>query len=154
MRSFNQRAANFGPDAWRTAANWSVDWSWWAADPRERELSDRLQAFFASQGMDTYGNRFTLDGTRLSDAHSTALVATNAVASLAATNPRAAQFVAALWKRGHSVGPVPLLRRPVVPDGIDALRRRVPHLDPGVGRQPLNREAPRGCGGRLARAWR
>jgi oligosaccharide reducing-end xylanase len=91
--------ANFGPDAWRTAANWSVDWSWWAVDPRERELSDKIQAFFESQGMDTYGNRFTLDGKPLGGTHSTALVATNAVASLAATHrKRAKEFVEALWK--------------------------------------------------------
>ena len=90
---------NFGPDAWRTAANWSVDWAWWAADPRERELSDKIQAFFESQGMDAYGNMYTLDGKPLGGAHSTALVATNAVASLAATNrERAAKFVDALWK--------------------------------------------------------
>lgn len=95
---FNPRSGNFGPDAWRTAANWSVDWSWWAADPRERELSDRIQAFFESKGLATYGNRWSLDGTTQLDApHSTALVATNAVASLAATNPRAASFVDALW---------------------------------------------------------
>jgi oligosaccharide reducing-end xylanase len=94
----NPRSATFGPDAWRTAANWSVDWSWWAADPRARARSDRIQAFFESKGLDTYGNRWTLDGTtQLDDSHSTALVATNAVASLAATDPRAARFVEALW---------------------------------------------------------
>jgi oligosaccharide reducing-end xylanase len=97
--SFNRRSSTFGPDAWRTAANWSVDWSWWAADPRERDLSDRIQAFFESKGLDTYGNRWALDGSaELETNHSTALVATNAVASLAATNPRAARFVEALWK--------------------------------------------------------
>jgi oligosaccharide reducing-end xylanase len=90
---------NFGPDAWRTAANWSVDWSWWAADPRERALSDRIQAFFESQGTETYGNRYTLDGKPLGGSHSTALVAANAVAGLAAANrERAAKFVEALWK--------------------------------------------------------
>ena len=88
---------NFGPDAWRTAANWSVDWSWWAADPRERDLSDRIQGFFERQGMESYGNRFTLDGNPVGGTHSTALVATNAVASLAATDPRASKFVEALW---------------------------------------------------------
>ena len=94
--SFNQRSSTFGPDAWRTAANWSVDWSWWAADPRERALSDRIQAFFESQGR--YGNRYTLDGQQLGADHSTALVATNAIASLAATDrTRAAKFVAELW---------------------------------------------------------
>lgn len=59
--SFNRRSSTFGPDAWRTAANWSVDWSWWAADPRERGLSDRIQAFFESKGLDTYGNRWALE---------------------------------------------------------------------------------------------
>ena len=96
--SRNQRSSTFGPDAWRTAANWSVDWSWWEADPRARALSDRIQAFFESKGLDTYGNRWTLDGaTELESNHSPALVATNAIASLAATHPRAARFVEALW---------------------------------------------------------
>jgi oligosaccharide reducing-end xylanase len=91
------RNANFGADAWRTAANWSVDWSWWAADPRERQLSDRIQAFFESKGLDSYGSQFTLDGNPVVNSHATALVAANAVASLAATDPRAAKFVDALW---------------------------------------------------------
>ena len=51
--------AHFGPDAWRTAANWSVDWSWWAADPRERQLSDRLQAFFESPREPTQNRSLT-----------------------------------------------------------------------------------------------
>jgi endo-1,4-beta-D-glucanase Y/Tol biopolymer transport system component len=103
--SRNQRAATFGPDAWRTAANWSVDWSWWAADPRERDLSDRIQAFFESKGLETYGNRWTLDGkTELETSHSPALVATNAVASLAATHARAARFVEALWNTDVPAG--------------------------------------------------
>ncbi len=92
------RGDAFRHDAWRTAGNWSVDWSWWAKDPRERELSDRLQAFFESQGMEAYADQFALDGTVLGGGHSTGLVATNAVASLAATNgPRARKFVEALW---------------------------------------------------------
>ena len=77
--------------------NWSVDWSWWAKDARERELSDRLQAFFASKGMETYGSLYTLAGEQLSTARAPGLIATNAVASLAATNPRAKEFVKALW---------------------------------------------------------
>jgi oligosaccharide reducing-end xylanase len=91
------RGANFQYDAWRTAMNWSVDWSWWARDARERQLSDRLQAFFESKGLSTYGNLYTLDGKDLGKDHSTGLVAMNAVASLAATAPRARQFVEALW---------------------------------------------------------
>ena len=87
-----------------TDANWAVDWSWWAADPRELELSDRIQGFFESQGMETYGNRFTLDGKPLGGTHSTALVAANAVASLAARDLRAKKFVEALWNAGIPSG--------------------------------------------------
>jgi endo-1,4-beta-D-glucanase Y len=88
---------NFQYDAWRTAMNWSVDWSWWAKDTRERVVSDRLQAFFDAKGLANYGNRYTLDGNQIGDSHSEGLVAMNAVASLAATQPRTRQFVEALW---------------------------------------------------------
>ena len=51
--------------------------------------------------MDKYANQFTLDGTVLNvsrQAHSTGLIGTNAVASLAATDrERATKFVEALW---------------------------------------------------------
>jgi len=89
--------ASFQYDAWRTAMNWSVDWAWWAKDARERQLSDKLQAFFESKGVSTHGNRFTLDGNQFSDDHSPGLVAMNAVTSLAATHPRAQKFVEELW---------------------------------------------------------
>ena len=87
---------NFSYDAFRTAGNWSVDWSWWGKDPRERELSDKMQAFFESKGTN-YGCQFTLDGKTLEDRHAQGLVAVNAVASLGATNPRARKFVEELW---------------------------------------------------------
>ncbi len=94
---WDQGAAEFRFDAWRTAMNWSVDWSWWGKDQQERELSDRLQAFFATQGMSDYGCQFTLAGKPLDDRHAPGLVAMNAVASLAATNPLSKEFVQALW---------------------------------------------------------
>jgi len=94
---WNPRSANFQVDAWRTAMNWSMDWAWWAKDTREQQLSDRLQALFESQGMSDYKSHFKLDGTPTGGAHSTGLVAMNAVASLAATHERSKQFVEALW---------------------------------------------------------
>jgi oligosaccharide reducing-end xylanase len=100
------RATNFSFDAFRTAGNWSVDWSWWAKDPRERELSDKLQAFFESKGMTNYGCQFTLDGNQFDNRHAQGLVAVNVVASLAATHPRSKEFVKALWNTP-------------VPDGIE-----------------------------------
>jgi len=88
---------NFEYDSWRNVMNWSVDWAWWAKDKRERQLSDRIQAFFESKGIDSYGDLFTLDGRQLDNDHSAGLVAMNAVAGLAATNPRASKFVEDLW---------------------------------------------------------
>lgn len=94
--SHGSYSTNFSYDAFRTAGNWAVDWSWWGKDPRQRELSDRLQAFFESQGTN-YGCVFTLDGKKLEDRHAQGLVAINAVASLSATHPRAKKFVEELW---------------------------------------------------------
>ena len=94
---WNKQSVHFRFDAWRTAMNWSVDWSWWARDSRETQLSDRLQAFFESKGLASYGNQFTLEGSQLDSAHSAGLVAMNAVAGLAATHPRSRDFVEALW---------------------------------------------------------
>ena len=87
---------NFSYDAFRTAGNWSVDWSWWGKDARQRDLSDKLQAFFESQGTN-YGCVFTLEGKALETRHAQGLVAVNAVASLAATHPRWKSFVEELW---------------------------------------------------------
>jgi oligosaccharide reducing-end xylanase len=88
----------FGYDSWRTASNWSVDWSWWRKAPQEQQLSDRIQAFFRAQGLGTYSDLYTLAGKSLLAHHSPGLVATNAVASLAATDPKSKEFVQALWE--------------------------------------------------------
>jgi len=100
------QSGEFGYDAWRTASNWSVDWSWWHKEPAEQELSDRIQRFFASQGIDKYGPVYTLDGKDMGatpglthEDHPAGLAGTNAVAGLAATDrARAKEFTEALWK--------------------------------------------------------
>jgi oligosaccharide reducing-end xylanase len=102
---WHRTSTNFLADAWRTTMNWSLDWAWWQADPRQKELSNRLQTFFAAQGMTTYASRFTLAGQPLGNDHSTGLMAMNAVASLAADQPRAAEFVTALWNAPVPSGP-------------------------------------------------
>lgn len=88
----------FGADAWRTATNIAVDYAWFAADPWEIEQSNRLQAFFHAQGMGTYADKWRVDGSEaLTPWHSLGLVATNAVASLAATEPIAWEFIEEFW---------------------------------------------------------
>ena len=97
-REGNPGGGDFRYDAWRAAMNWSVDYAWWAADPRAIKRSDRLQAFFEKQGLGSYVNRYHLDGRPIGNDHSPGLVATNAVASLAASDARAWRFVDELWR--------------------------------------------------------
>ncbi|MBZ5495677.1 MAG: hypothetical protein LAP85_04695 [Acidobacteriia bacterium] len=89
----------FREDAWRCAMNWAVDWSWFAKDPRQQELTDRLQKFFESMGIDTYDDNWSLDGQPLCRRHSPGLVATTGWASLCATDKeRGKKFAEELWK--------------------------------------------------------
>jgi oligosaccharide reducing-end xylanase len=95
---FNGTPTPFSYDSWRSVSNWSVDYSWWHKDPRETVLSDRIQKFLDSQGIDKFDDRYTLDGKPLSTRHSPGMVATTAVGSLAATDGQVAKaFVDALW---------------------------------------------------------
>lgn len=103
------QSSQFGYDAWRVARNWSVDWSWWRKAPSEQVLSDRIQKFFQSQGMDSYGAIYSLDGKPIPvpnrpgvtpESHPAGLIGTNAVAGLAARDPvRARLFTEALWNQ-------------------------------------------------------
>jgi oligosaccharide reducing-end xylanase len=88
---------DFRFDAWRTLSNVAVDYAWFAADPWQVEQSNRVLDFLASQG-DRYPNQYTLDGSPLSNDHSTGLAAMAAVAALAAEPDKGAPFVQALWE--------------------------------------------------------
>jgi endo-1,4-beta-D-glucanase Y len=88
---------SFRFDAWRVIQNIAVDYYWFKGDPWEVEEANRLQNFFAGQGITTHGNQYTLSGTQLSSSHSVGLVAMNAVASLIATNTRTMDFVRHFW---------------------------------------------------------
>jgi len=97
-------SVDFRYDAWRTAMNWSMDWAWWGKDTRQVGLSNRLQAFFAAEGMTTYESLYTLEGEKLGGGQTTALVAMNATAGLAADHPRKHDFTRALWARQPPTG--------------------------------------------------
>lgn len=98
IMGFNGQPTSFGYDSWRSVSNWAVDYSWWRKDPQEVELSDRIQKFLYSQGINTFDDRYTLDGKPLSSRHSIGMVSTTAVGSLAATpGPVSKAFIQALW---------------------------------------------------------
>ncbi len=95
--SFNPPSNEFRSDAWRTAMNWSMDYAWFAASAQEKNLSDCIQAFFESQGVSTYPSYYIISGSSTGGSHSPGLIATNAAASLAATNRRAWKFIDEMW---------------------------------------------------------
>jgi oligosaccharide reducing-end xylanase len=94
----------FEYDAWRIAMNIGMDYAWWAADSWQQTFADRIQAFFVSKGVATYGNRWTLDGTQRGADHSPGLVGCNAVASLAATHENAGKFIEDFWNISMTTG--------------------------------------------------
>ncbi|MGF7182215.1 oligosaccharide reducing-end xylanase [Tunturiibacter psychrotolerans] len=102
--SFNHFSTDFSYDSWRTASNWSVDASWWAKSPEESELSNRIQQFLFAQDLAKFDDQYTLAGLPLSQRHSVGMVATMAVASLAATNNHANAFVENLWNSATPYG--------------------------------------------------
>jgi len=98
--------AEFDYDAWRIALNIGFDYSWWAADPWQITQSDRIQSFFHSKGVESYGSLWTLDGqvrNNNSD-HSPGLVGCNAVASLAASQAITWDFVEDFWNTSTTEG--------------------------------------------------
>jgi oligosaccharide reducing-end xylanase len=101
--SWDPKTVNFRYDAWRTAMNWGVDNAWWAKDPRQVELSNRLLGFFAGQG-EQYPSNYELSGTPTNGDHSLGLVATNAAAALAASDPGAGRFVNELYEAQPPTG--------------------------------------------------
>ncbi|MFT3894390.1 MAG: glycosyl hydrolase family 8 [Anaerolineales bacterium] len=94
----------FRYDSFRVGANVGVDYAWFRPDEWHVEQSNRLLKFFASQGMDSYPNQYKIDGTSLTSDRSSGLIATNAVAALAADRSVGEPFVEALWNMDVPTG--------------------------------------------------
>ncbi|GAD01157.1 glycosyl hydrolase family 8 [Agarivorans albus] len=96
---FQAWKTTFQYDAWRTVGNAAMDFAWWQKDPWQTQYVNSLQAFFKSEGIDSYSSLYELNGTpyQNNSDHSPGLVAMNALASLAANDQQAWEFVQALW---------------------------------------------------------
>ena len=95
---------NFRYDAFRVGANVGMDYVWFAPGNWHVEQANRLLSFFASQGMDDYKAEYTLDGNPEVGHRSSGLMATNAVAALAADREIGEPFVQALWEASVPTG--------------------------------------------------
>lgn len=90
--------SHFYSDAYRVAANIGMDWSWFQKDVWQIEECNRIQRFFRDIEVSDY-RRYTIDGQPFDEPalHPIGLLATNAMASLAADGPDAEYFVRLFW---------------------------------------------------------
>ena len=95
---------NFRYDAFRVGANVGVDYVWFRPSEWHVEQSNRLLDFFASQGIDDYKAEYLLTGEPQVGHRSSGLIATNAVAALAADREKGEPFVQALWDQELPTG--------------------------------------------------
>jgi oligosaccharide reducing-end xylanase len=99
--------ATFEPEGDRALINMALDRIWvgdsqsWVVDE-----GDRLLRFFYSQGLDSYGKIYALDGSPGSDqSHDPSLVAANGAIALISTNEHRAEFINAVWELTLLTGP-------------------------------------------------
>jgi len=95
---------NFRYDAFRVGANVGMDYVWFAPSEWNVDQSNRLLRFFASQGIDDYKAEYLLTGEPQVGHRSPGLIATNAVAALAADREIGEPFVQALWNQPIPTG--------------------------------------------------
>jgi oligosaccharide reducing-end xylanase len=87
------------PDGLRTQLNMTLDQLFHRPAAFYEGESDALIAFFAGQGITSYGSRYSLDGSvTLDPTRSHAIVAMNGVSALIATRDDRQAFVQAVWE--------------------------------------------------------
>ncbi|WP_249898688.1 glycosyl hydrolase family 8 [Paenibacillus sp. PK3_47] len=89
---------HFYSDAYRVAANIALDYEWFRKDPWQVEQCNRIQRFFRNIEVSDY-RRYTIAGEAFEEPalHPVGLLATLAMASLAADGPDAGHFVRLFW---------------------------------------------------------
>jgi oligosaccharide reducing-end xylanase len=90
---------NFYSDAYRVAMNIGLDYEWFKADEWEIEEANKIQNFFASIDDINDYKMYKIEGTPLEEKalHPVGLLATNAMASLAARGENAEEVVRKFW---------------------------------------------------------
>jgi oligosaccharide reducing-end xylanase len=95
----------FMPQAYRTHINLALDALWSEQSTGETAVADRLLGFFTTQGLNTYGASYALDGTVLDFTRAQGLVAANGALAVAATRANRSDFVSAVWDMAIPSGP-------------------------------------------------
>lgn len=89
---------DFYSDSYRVAANIGLDAEWFGPDKRLVTIANNIQAFFSGVEPAQY-RKYAIDGTPYDQPalHPTGLLATNAMASLAADGKHVREFVDRFW---------------------------------------------------------
>jgi len=87
----------FGLLAYPFAMDLTMDHVWYGIDPWQVEEANKVIAFFISQGIANYADRYTLDGVPQDTGHSAALLSMNGAMALTATTPDRIPFIQAVW---------------------------------------------------------
>jgi oligosaccharide reducing-end xylanase len=95
---------NFRYDAFRVGANVGMDYVWFRPSEWHVEQSNRMLIFFTSEGINEYKAEYLLTGKPEVMHRSPGLIATNAVAALAADPEIGKPFVQALWDQAVPTG--------------------------------------------------
>lgn len=96
---------HFFSDSYRVAANIGLDYEWFGVDEWQVSQANKIQAFFADKKMEDY-RRYTIEGEPFEEKslHPVGLLATNAMASLAADGPHAESTVRQFWETPPRTG--------------------------------------------------
>jgi len=97
---------DFYSDSYRVAANIGLDCEWFGRDDKLTGIANRIQAFFAGIDPADY-RKYAIDGTPYEEPalHPVGLLATNAMATLAADGEHAAEHVERFWNTPLRTGP-------------------------------------------------
>jgi oligosaccharide reducing-end xylanase len=87
----------FQPESYRAQFNIALDQIWSKGSQWNVDEANSLLKFFTTQGINTYGESYTLDGTPIDMTRENGLVAANGVTAMIATNIDRADYVNALW---------------------------------------------------------
>jgi oligosaccharide reducing-end xylanase len=95
----------FAPECYRTFFNMALDRIWSGNQPWVVDESNRVLQFFDDQGLTTYGQEYSLDGTdEIVPLHDLSLAAANGALGLVATTSNRRDFANEVWNLATPIG--------------------------------------------------
>jgi len=95
----------FVPECFRTFLNLTLDSSWFSPKTEQIQQANAVLRFFESQGMDAYGQSYTLDGaTCLEPNHDVSLIAANGTLAQISSSGHRRDFIQAAWDVAPLIG--------------------------------------------------